>query len=288
MNILEAAIQGVLLGGLYGLFAAGLSLIFGVMRIVNLGYGAFAVLSAYLALALTRSTSMSPLLALLIIVPVMAAFGFVLQRWVLQRTLDPSPLPSILVTFGLAVIVENALLLTQSADQERLTLGRIDTQAIQLGEIRIGVYPLAVFVLALVLLGVLSLVIQKTGFGRSVRAISDDPGTVELMGIKPKRIYAWSGAIAFGLVAVAGVASGIQSSFNPSSGSLLLIFAFEAVIIGGIGSLWGTLVGAMVLGVAQTVGAAFAPSQQLLIGHIVFLLFLLFLPRGLTGKATRA
>ncbi len=284
MTLVNAVLQGVLLGGLYALFAAGLSLMFGVMRLVNLAHGAFAVLAAYGALFLVQSGFTSPLLALLVVAPVMAVLGFFVQRILLQKTLGLSPLPSLLVTFGLAIVIENALLLSVSADQQRLTLGAIDTASIALpGGIRIGVFPLGVFVFAIVVLSVLSFVTAKTQYGRLVRAVSDDPATVELQGVNPRRIYGLAAAIAFGLVAIAGVASGIQTSFSPSSGSMLLIFAFEAVIIGGLGSLWGTLAGAVILGVAQTVGAAIAPAQQILIGHLVFLVFLAFLPRGLTG-----
>lgn len=287
MNFLDAVVQGLMLGGLYAIFAAGLSLIFGVMKIVSLSYGAFAVMAAYLALHFTEAIGWSPLLSMLLVVPIMAAFGWVLQRYVLQRTLGNSALPSILVTFGLAVIIENVLLLTESADQKRMTLGAIDTAAFEIGFIRVGVYPFGLFIASIILLGILSLVMAKTQFGRAVRAISEDAPTVELMGIRPKQIYAWSAAIALALAAIAGVASGIQTSFSPLSGGMLLIFAFEAVIIGGIGSLWGTFVGALVLGLAQTIGASFFPSQGILIGNIVFLIFLAFLPQGISGKVKR-
>lgn len=284
MNLLDAALQGLMLGGLYAIFAAGLSLIFGVMKIVSLSYGAFAVLAAFVALHFAEATGWSPALSLLVVVPLMGAFGWVLQRFVLQRTLGDSALPSILVTFGLAIIIENVLLITESADQKRMTLGWIDTAALELGAIRLGVYPLGLFILSLLLLGILALVMAKTQFGRAVRAISEDAPTVELLGIRPKMIYAWAGAIALALAAIGGIASGIQTSFSPTSGGMLLIFAFEAVIIGGIGSLWGTFVGALVLGVSQTIGANYFPSQGILIGHIVFLIFLAFLPQGLSGK----
>jgi branched-chain amino acid transport system permease protein len=288
MNVAEAIIQGVMLGGLYALFAAGLSFMFGVMRLVNLAHGALAVLAAYGALLLVQGLGWSPLVALVVVVPAMALLGFVAQRFVLQRTLGASPLPSLLVTFGLSIVIENVLLLTASADQRRLSLGGVDTASIELpGGIRIGVFPLGVFLFAVAVLALLSWVTARTQYGRLVRAVSDDPETVELSGADPRLVYAIAAAIAFGLVAIAGVASGIQTSFSPSSGSLLLIFAFEAVIIGGLGSLWGTLAGAVILGIAQTVGAAIAPAQQILIGHIVFLLFLAFLPGGLTGSRRR-
>ncbi|MES1170723.1 MAG: branched-chain amino acid ABC transporter permease, partial [Leifsonia sp.] len=268
MNIVDAVVQGILLGGLYAIFAAGLSLLFGVMRLVNLAHGALAVLAAYGALLLVR-VGMSPPVALLIVVPAMAAFGYLVQRFLLQRTLGESPLPALLATFGIAVVLENTLLLTMSADQQRLSLGAIDTAAIVIGPIRVGVFPLGVFLLSVLLLTGLSLLLGRTQYGRLVRAVSDDPDTVELVGADPRRLYASAAAIAFGMVAIAGVATGIQTSFNPTAGSLLLIFAFEAVIIGGLGSLWGTLAGALILGVAQTVGAVFAPSQQVLLGHLV-------------------
>lgn len=287
--ILDAVIQGMLLGGQYALFAAGLSLMFGVMRLVNLAHGDFAVMAAYGTLIVVNAFALSPVIALVIVAPIVAVLGYVLQRFLLQKTLTESSLPSLLVTFGFSIIIQNVLLMTMSADQRRMTLGSVDTASLTLpGDIRIGVFPLAVFLFAVLVLAALSWTIAQTHYGRLVRAVSDDPATVELSGVDPRRVYATAAAIAFGLVAVAGTASGIQTSFSPVSGSMLLIFAFEAVIIGGLGSLWGTLAGAMILGVAQTIGASFAPAHQILAGHLVFLLFLAFLPKGLTRKVGTA
>ncbi len=287
MQIISAIVQGVLLGGLYALFAAGLSFMFGVMRIVNLAHGALAVLAAYGALMLVNA-GVASWLALIIIVPVMAGLGYLLQRIIFQRTLDVSPLPSLLVTFGLAIVIENLLLVTQSANQQRLSFGALDTASITLpGDLRIGVLPLLVLVVAIVALGSLSFVLRSTPFGRLVRSVSDDPGTTALMGANPKHIYGLAAAIAFALVAIAGVAGGVQSGFNPASGGLLLIYAFEAVIIGGLGSLWGTLLGSMILGVVQTTAAFFDATLFQLAGHVVFLLFLLFLPQGLIRRKVR-
>jgi branched-chain amino acid transport system permease protein len=180
-------------------------------------------------------------------------------------------------------------LITQSANERRLSLGALDTASIVLpGGIHVGLFPLAVLVFAVLVLGALSLMMSRTQYGRLVRAVSDDPDTVALGGANPKTIYGIAAAIAFALVAIAGVANGIQTSFSPSAGGALLIFAFEAVIIGGLGSLWGTLLGSMILGVVQTVGGSFAPAQQTLIGHVVFLLFLVFLPNGLIWRKVRA
>jgi branched-chain amino acid transport system permease protein len=287
VQFVTAIIQGVLLGGLYAIFAAGLSFMFGVMRLVNLAHGALGVLAAYGTLWLVDAGVVSPLLALLVVVPVMAALGYVLQRTVLQRTLSESPLPSLLVTFGIAIIIGNTLLITQSANQQRLSLGWLDTASIRIGEISIGVFPLIILGFAVLSLGTLSLVMARTQFGRLVRSVSDDAPTVSLMGANPKHIYGIAAAIAFGLVAVAGVAGGASSGFNPTSGDMFLIFAFEAVIIGGLGSLWGTLLGAIILGVVQTVVGVVDPGLQQLAGHVVFLIFLIFLPNGLIARKVR-
>lgn len=288
MEFITAIIQGILLGGMYALFAAGLSYMFGVMRIVNIAHGALAVLAAYLTLLFAQLGFQSPLLALVIVVPGMALLGYLLQRTVLQRTLAESPLPSLLVTFGIAIVIENVLLATQSANQRRISLGALDTASITLpGDIRVGVFPLLVLCFAVVVLGGLSLVMRKTQFGRLVRAVSDDPNTASLTGANPKHIYGLAAAIAFGLVAVAGFANGVQAGFNPTAGNLLLIFAFEAVIIGGLGSLWGTLIGSIILGVVQTLAARFDPTLFQLAGHIVFLAFLVFLPSGLIRRKAR-
>lgn len=288
MNIATALIQGILLGGLYALFAAGLSFMFGVMKLVNLAHGALAVLAAYITLTIVRLGFVNPLLALVLVVPIMALLGYVLQRTVLQRTLTESPLPALLVTFGLSIIIENLLLVTQSANQQRLSLGAMDTASFELfGGIRIGVFPLLVLLFALAVLASLSLIMRKTQFGRLVRAVSDDPDTVSLSGASPKHVYGIAAAIAFGLVAIAGVANGVQAGFNPTAGGLLLIFAFEAVIIGGLGSLWGTFLGSIVLGVSQTVAASFDSTLFQLSGHIVFLIFLVFLPGGIIQRKVR-
>jgi len=293
--ILSAVVQGVLVGGLYALFASGLSYMFGVMRLVNLAHGAFAVLAAYATLILAQTAFVGipdpgpVLIGLLGVVPVIAILGYLLQRYVLQLTLSESPLPSLLVTFGLAIIIENVLLLTQNATPKKLSLGRaVETASIDLGFTQIGVFPLAVLVLAIVLLGGLSLVMARTQFGRLVRAVSDDPATVGLTGANPRHIYGIAAAIAFGLVAIAGIASGVQTNFSPASGGTLLIFAFEAVIIGGLGSLWGTFIGGVILGVVQSVGAAvLTKNYEILVGHIVFLLFLIFLPNGIIRRRVR-
>ena len=285
MTLVNAIVQGVLLGGMYALFATGLSLMFGVMRVVNLAHGDFAVLGAFFALVLVDSAGLSPLVTLLIVVPGMAAFGYLLQRGLLQRTVGASPLPALLVTFGLSIVVQNLLLQLFSADQRRLQLGSFETGSFQIADdLAIGYFPAVVFAIAVALLVGLSLFLRRTQLGRLMRATSDDQETARLMGVDSRNMYALATAIAFATVALAGVLNGVQTNFSPASGPTLLIFAFEAVIIGGLGNLWGTLLGGIVLGVAQNVGAWIEPAQQVLAGHLVFLLVLALRPQGLIAK----
>jgi branched-chain amino acid transport system permease protein len=288
MDWVNAVVQGVLLGGLYALFATGLSLVFGVMRLVNLAHGDLIVLSAFLAVSLVDGLGWNPLATLVILVPLVAALGFLLQYALLNFTLE-SGLAPLLATFGLSIIIQNALLEHYSADSRRLFAGDIGTESIQLTEdISIGFFPLITFVVAVALLVGLQLVLRYTTLGRALRATSDDRRTAELVGIDNRRLYGVAMALALVTAAIAGVFLGVKTSFTPADGPVRLIFAFEAVIIGGLGSLWGTLAGGIVLGVAQTVGAQISVGWGDLVGHLVFLAILLVRPRGLFPRPAPA
>jgi branched-chain amino acid transport system permease protein len=284
----DTVVQGLLLGGLYALFATGLSLIFGVMRIVNLAHGDLSILAAFLAVVAVESLGLHPFAALLLVAPLMAGLGYGLQRLLLNRLLGRGILPPILVTFGLSIIIQNVLLEVFSADSRRLNPGGIETASVAIGgQLAVGWFPLITLAVAvLVLLGLQGL-IGRLPVGRALRATSDDQETAELMGIDNRRLYGLAMALSLGIVAVAGVFLGIRTTFTFASGPDRLLFAFEAVIIGGLGSLWGTLVGGAVLGVAQTVGAKLSPGWGILTGHLVFLAVLLFRPQGLFAKARR-
>ena len=293
MTWANAVVQGVLLGGLFALFATGLSLAFGVMRFVNLAHGDLAILAAFLAVSTTATLDVNPFVSLLVIVPGFALGGDVLQRFVFNRTMRPDPLPSILVTFGLGVVIQNALLEHYSADSRGLDAGAIETRSATLtDDISIGWFPLLTLVVAVAVLVALQLVLSRTRAGRAFRATADDPATARLMGIDDRAIYARIMAIAFATVALAGVFLGIRQTFGPSDGPTALIFGFEAVVIGGLGSLWGTLVGGVILGVAQTVGNQVDVRYDLLsgtlYGHLIFLAVLAFRPHGLLGRKGRA
>jgi len=222
-------VQGILLGGLYALFAAGLSLMFGVMRLVNIAHGDLIVLAAYIALTTTLLLGAHPFVALIIVMP----------------------------------------------------LSSLETSSIALGPLSVGVFPLLTFVIAVVLIAFLQWVFYRTSLGREFRAVSDNQQIAQLMGLNKAHVFGLAMALAFAVTAIAGVLLGIRTSFDPSIGGGRLIFAFEAVIIGGLGSLWGTLAGGVILGVAQTVGGKIDPGWQVLAGHIAFLIVLAFKPKGL-------
>lgn len=281
----DTIIQGVLLGGLYALFAAGLSLVFGIMRLVNLAHGDLIVFSAYMILLLVSLLNLDPFLATAIAAPLMFALGWGLQKFVLNRTLGDDILPPLLVTFGLSIVVQNALLEGFSADSRRLSAGALETSSLSLGGVNIGLMPLLTFLSAVLVIFVLNRLFYRTALGRAFRATSDDPVTASLMGIKPASVFATATGIAMIVVTIAALYLGMRANFDPTIGPARLIYAFEAVIIGGLGSLWGTLLGGVIIGVAQTVGAAINPEWQILAGHVAFLVVLVLRPRGLLPRA---
>lgn len=279
---LNIIIQGVLVGGLYALFAAGLSLIFGVMRLVNIAHGDFIVGSAYIAWVIVTATGLHPLLSLLLVIPAAMASGYLLQRLVLNRTLGKDILPPLLVTFGLSIIIQNGLLELFTVDSRKLNAGALETASFELlPGVDIGYLPLLQLAVAIAVIAGLQYLFYNTGLGRAFRATSDDADTVALMGLDRRRVYAWAMALCMGVVAVGGVFLGIRANFDPAIGPGRLIFGFESVIIGGLGNLWGTLIGGIILGVAQGIGAQIDPGWQVLAGHLVFLLVLAVRPTGL-------
>lgn len=282
MDWVNAVVQGILVGGLYALFAAGLSLIFGVMRLVNIAHGDLIVLAAYVGYVVLLAVDVNPLFALVAVVPVMAAAGYLLQRGVLNHTLGRDILPPLLVTFGLSVIIQNGLLEVFTADPRKLNAGALEIASFPVGGgIDIGVLPLMMFVTAVAVVGALQFVFYRTALGRAFRAVSDDAEVARLMGLDNRRVFALAMALSLAVVAVAAIFLAIRTNFDPASGPARLIFGFEAVIIGGLGNLWGTLAGGVILGVAQAIGAHINPGWQLLAGHIVFLLVLALRPKGL-------
>ena len=282
---IDTLLQGVLLGGLYSLYATGLSVIFGIMRLVNLAHGDLIVLGAFLILAAT-SAGVPLIVACAVVVPIMFALGYALQSLLLNRALGRNILPPLLITFGLSIIVQNGLLETFSADTRRLDVGPLQSASLPIGGgIAIGIMPLIGLVAAIAVILLLNALFYRTAVGRAFRATSDDVEIAQLMGINNRTIYALTMGISLAVCALAAFFLGTRANFDPSIGPARLLYAFEAVIIGGLGSLWGTLAGGIVVGLAQTIGAHIDPEWQLLSGHIAFLIVLVIRPRGLFPRA---
>jgi branched-chain amino acid transport system permease protein len=281
----DTIVQGILLGGLYALFAAGLSLVFGIMRLVNLAHGDLIVFAAFAILLITATLGLNPFLAALIAAPLMFAAGWALQRFVLNRVLGRDILPPLLVTFGLSVALQNGMLEAFSADSQRLSAGALESASLDLGLVTVGTLPLLTFASAVGVIFVLNRIFYATALGRAFRAVSDDPTTAALMGLNPKSVFAIATGLAMVIVTLAALYLGMRANFDPSIGPARLLYAFQAVIIGGLGSLWGTLAGGAIIGVAQTVGAQINPEWQILAGHLAFLVVLLLRPRGLFPRA---
>ena len=282
MEWVNAIVQGILVGGLYAMFAAGLSLIFGVMRLVNIAHGDFIVAAAYLAMVIIHATGLHPLVSLVVVVPIAATFGYALQRGIFNHTLGKDILPPLLVSFGLSVILQNGMLEIFTADSRKLDAGALEVASFTLMPgVNIGILPLLMFMSAIGIIAGLQFLFYRTALGRAFRATSDDTEIARIMGLDNRKVYAWAMALCMAVVAVAGVFLAIRSNFDPFIGPGRLIFGFESVIIGGLGNLWGTLVGGVILGVAQGLGAEINPGWQLLAGHIAFLIVLAVKPRGL-------
>lgn len=282
MEWINVILQGVLIGGLYALFAAGLSLIFGVMRLVNIAHGDLIVGAAYLAFVIVGITGLNPLLALVLVVPLMALIGYVLQMSLLNRVIGGDILSPLIVTFGLSIIIQNSLLTVFTADSHKLSAGMLDTGSFQLlPGLDIGYMPLLTFVAAVAIIAGLQYLFYRTAMGRAFRAVSDDGEIAQIMGLENRKVFAWAMALSMAVVAVAGVFLALRTNFDPFIGPSRLLYGFEAVIIGGLGNLWGTLAGGIILGVAQGIGAKIDPGYQVLAGHIVFLIILAIRPRGL-------
>jgi branched-chain amino acid transport system permease protein len=284
----NAIIQGILLGGLYALFACGLSLLFGVMKVINLAHGDLAILAGYLAVGVVAVTHLPAVWSFIVVVPLFAALGYLAQRTLIQASLSRGVLTTLLVTFGLSIVIENALQQFFSANSRSLSIGSLVSDSLHLGSLSIAYLDLVIFAVAVIVLLGLQYFLSSSRPGRLIRAVADDREAAQLAGADYRHIFGIAAAIAFATVALAGIAYGMYTSIDPTSGTtaLLLLFAFEAVVIGGLGSLWGTLVGGILLGVVQQLGAQVSSSDQVLAGQLLFLLILLIRPQGITSRRT--
>lgn len=277
MTWINILLPGILLGGYYALLASGLSFLFGVMRIINLAHGSLAVLAAYAIWIMAERWGINPFIGGALLLPVMALMGWALQRLIFERSIDGGVLVPILSTFGLAMLTDNLLFQNFGADTRSLA-PYVDSLAYDSwelpGDIYVGQLAVIVFIAALAVLGGLHLMLARTDLGRRIRATAQDADAAQLVGIDAGRTYALASAIAMMTVTLAGLSLALRATFDPYAGPLQLIFAFEAVVIGGAGSLWGTLIGGLILGVAQSIGAHLHPQGFLIAGHLVFLVIL--------------
>jgi branched-chain amino acid transport system permease protein len=287
MEWVNDIIQGVLTGGLYALFACGLSLMFGVMKVVNLAHGDLAVVGGFMALGVIAVTHVPVLASFLIVVPLMAILGYALQRTVIQASLNRGILTTLLVTFGLSVVIENGLLQFVNADYHSLGVNNVIVSGAFTitSQIKLPYLLVLVFAVAVIVLLGLQYFLSASRYGRMIRAVADDKEAAQLSGIDYRHVFGIAAAIAFGTAALAGIAYGMYSTFDFSTGTdTILLFAFAAVVIGGLGSLWGTLVGGIVLGVSQQIGGQINSSYYFIAGYLVFLAVLVVRPQGLTAR----
>lgn len=284
MQWLDGLIQGILLGGLYAQYALGMALMFGVMRVVNITHGDLVILLALVGISLATTFSLGPWSVLVILVVLGAVIGVILQRLILNRVVGADPLPSLIATFGLSIALQNAMLQIWSADTRSLGGGDIVHASFQLGPLFVGVLPVIVLLTATVLTGGLDVALRSTRFGRALRAASADVEAAALTGVNPKTVYTGATAIAVAILGFAAVFQSLRSTVAPADGAFQLIYAFEAVIIGGMGSIWGAFFGAMALGVSQSVGFRIDPGFGILAGHLVFLIILALRPQGFLGR----
>jgi branched-chain amino acid transport system permease protein len=283
----ETLIDGLLLGALYALFGLGLSISLGVMRMINIAHGDFIVVGAYLTSLTMQLAGMQPLTSLIVVVPAMFMLGWLLQRLLLNYVVGGSMFAPLLVTFGLSVIIQNLLQETFTADTRSLQAGDIARRGFELGSVSIGVLPLLSASVAVLLFALTHLLVARTHFGRQSRAVADDPATARLIGVDDRNFFAIVTGFVFAVIAIASVFYAMRTPFSPSAGPERLLYSFEAVVLGGLGSLWGTLAGGLVIGVAQLFGARISSGLGPFFGHLIFLLLLLARPNGFFNRQAR-
>ena len=284
MQWLDALIQGILLGGMYAQYALGMALMFGVMRIVNIAHGDVMILLSLIAVSLAGVIPFGNIALIIVVVPIAVLIGWALQKFILNIVVGGDELPSLIATFGLSIALQNLMLEIWSADTRSLPNSEIASASFQIGPFYVGLLPVIVLICAIVITGGLDGVLRYSRFGRGLRAAAADTEAAAMAGVNPQKIYATATAIGVGILGLAAVFAALRATVSPADGSAQLIYAFEAVIIGGMGSIWGAFWGAMVLGIAQAIGLRIDPGLGILFGHLVFLVVLAIRPQGLMAR----
>lgn len=280
--LLQSLIQGILLGGLYALIGIGMSLIFGIVKLTNLAHGDFLILASYISYTVVAATGMNPFVSLIVVMPVMFAIGYIVQNTMLNRVISKGAEPPLLVTFGISIVIQNLLLYYYTADAQNLRSPIAIKSIIITDGIRIPYIYLIGFLVGIIVIVALGLYFKHTYQGKAIKAAADDREVAQLMGVNIKSIYGIAMGISMTTAAIAGVLVGMIYNFYPTSGSAYLVIAFAVVVIGGMGSTYGTLAAGILFGLAQVMGAHFfGASAQLLTGYVVLLIMLIFRPQGL-------
>jgi len=287
LTFLEITLNGLMLGALYALFGLGLSLSLGVMRMINIAHGDLIVLGAYLAAFVMDQTGLDALTSIVFVMPLMFAIGWLLQSVLLNRTIGKDPMAPLLVTFGLSIVLQNVLQEIFSANVRSLEAGELSLLSFSFGGLSIGVLPLATAAITIGAYALTAALIAKSHWGRQVRAVADDPDAARLVGVNDHRLFSAMTGLILALISLAAILYGIRTPFSPTAGPERLLFAFESVVLGGLGSLWGTLAGGLILGLAQVLGQQVNTGLGAFFGHLVFLAFLIVRPQGLFGSAAR-
>jgi branched-chain amino acid transport system permease protein len=277
-------VNGVLMGGLYALIALGLSIVFGVLRLINLAHGVLVIGAAYAALELFRLGHLGPFAALPIVVVVAAIFGYGLQRLLLTDLLLEGTEAGIVGTFGLAVLGEAAIAAGFTSNGNALS-SSLATASITIDGVTIEAVLLVACALAVALAVLLQLGLTRTRAGSVLRAAAKDPATAELMGIDVRRVFALAVALAASLAALAGVFYGVASSFTPTSDTSLLLIAVAVVVVGGVGNITGTLVAGLGVGLVQAISVSlFGGGYSDFTVYLLFFVVLVVRPTGLLGR----
>lgn len=281
--VLNSLVSGLLLGGVLALAALGLSLVLGVMGLVNLAHGEFLITGGYLMVGLVGLLGLHPLLALPLVALAMALLALPVQRYLLQPLAGKPPEAAMMTTFGLSIVVQNLYLMLFHADTRSIQFG-LATASVQVGPVSFGLFYLLGFVFSIVVILGVHLLISRSGFGRELRASAVDPVAAAVVGINVRRVHGWTVALGAACAGMGGVLIGTIFAFTPSSGATYLLNAFAIVVLGGLGNIFGTLVGGLALGILQSLGGvALGDGYRDLVGLVLLLAMLAVKPTGIMG-----
>lgn len=276
--------MGILLGGLYTLIALGLSLVFGVMKLINVAHGDLVIFGSYFAYTAMTVLGIDPILSLVIGMPLLFVIGFGIQKYLMSRAFEISLEAPLIIAFGISLIFQNLEQILWSPLSRGLTTSYA-LESFKVGGLYVPLVYLLDFIAGLAVMLLLREFLRRTYLGKAINAASQDGRAAQLMGINTNRIYAFAFGIAMATAAIAGVFLGLTFPFTPVSGVSFLIIAFGVVILGGLGSVLGTFVGGMILGLAQTLGGYFlGAAAQMLVVYVMVLVVLSIRPQGIFGR----